>query len=132
MDFSTLRPVFNKMCFQSLRFQDQCGRSAKMMQYMCIFAKECSRLDGPSGQFRVHFEIHNELLHLCVPTICSCIFDSGVNRSFKILLSDSHHSVADFHHKTFQKHLKLNVFELKHPGLVLPAQVGRPPEQIYQ
>ena len=32
-DFSTLRPVFKKV-----RFQDPCGRSAKTIQYMCVFA----------------------------------------------------------------------------------------------
>ena len=41
-DFSTLRPGFKKVLFQDL-----CGRSAKTMQYMCVFAKEHSRLDGP-------------------------------------------------------------------------------------
>ena len=30
-DFSTLRPVFKKVRFQALRFQDPCGRSAKTM-----------------------------------------------------------------------------------------------------
>ena len=40
-DFSTLRPVFKKV-----RFQDPYGRSAKTMQYLCVFAKERCRLDG--------------------------------------------------------------------------------------
>ena len=40
LDFSTLRPVFKKV-----RFQDPCGRSAKTMQYMCVFTKEHCRLD---------------------------------------------------------------------------------------
>ena len=31
---------------QALRFQDLCGRSAKTMQYMCVFTKERCRLDG--------------------------------------------------------------------------------------
>ena len=46
-DFSTLRPGFKKVRFQALRFQDPCGRSAKTMQYMCVFAKEHFRVDGP-------------------------------------------------------------------------------------
>ena len=33
-NFSTLRPVVKKVCFQ-----DPCGRSAKTMQYMCVFVK---------------------------------------------------------------------------------------------
>ena len=47
-DFSTLRPIFKKVRFQALRFQDPYGRSAKTMQYMCVFAKERCRLDGAS------------------------------------------------------------------------------------
>ena len=35
-EFSALRPVFKKVCFQALRFQDPCGQSAKMVQYMCV------------------------------------------------------------------------------------------------
>ena len=46
-DFSTLRLVFKKVHFQALRFQDPCGWSAKTMQYMCIFAKECFCVDVP-------------------------------------------------------------------------------------
>ena len=46
LDFSTLRPVFKKVRFQGLCFQDLCGRSAKTMQYMCIFAKEVFRVDS--------------------------------------------------------------------------------------
>ena len=38
-DFSTLRPVLKKVSFQVLRFQDPYGRSAKTMQYMCVFRK---------------------------------------------------------------------------------------------
>ena len=45
-DFYTLRPVFKKVRFQALHFQDPCGRSAKTMQYMCVFAKERPRVDG--------------------------------------------------------------------------------------
>ena len=41
-DFSTLRPVLKKV-----HFQGPYGRSAKTMQYMCIFAKERFRLDSP-------------------------------------------------------------------------------------
>ena len=44
-DFSTLRPVFKKVRFQALRFRDSYGRSAKMMQYVCVFEKK-RRLDG--------------------------------------------------------------------------------------
>ena len=43
-DFSTLRPGFKKVCFQALHFQDPCGRSAKTMQYMSVFAKEHFRV----------------------------------------------------------------------------------------
>ena len=51
-DFSALRPVFEKVCFQSLRFQDPCGPSAKTMQYTRNTlhphenAKERFRVDG--------------------------------------------------------------------------------------
>ena len=45
-DFSTRRPVFKKVRFQVLRFQDLCVRSNKTMQYMCVFAKEHCRVDG--------------------------------------------------------------------------------------
>ena len=38
-DFSTLRPIFKKM-----RFQDPCGQSAKMIQYMCIFVWTASKV----------------------------------------------------------------------------------------
>ena len=38
-DFSTLGPVFKKVRFQPLCFQDLCGRSAKTMQYICVFRK---------------------------------------------------------------------------------------------
>ena len=31
-DFSTLRPIFKKVCFQALHLQDPCGQSAKPMQ----------------------------------------------------------------------------------------------------
>ena len=41
-DFSTLRPVFKKV-----RFRDPCGRSAKTMQCVCVFAKERFHVDGP-------------------------------------------------------------------------------------
>ena len=44
--FSTLRPVFKKVCFQALRFQNPCGWLAKMMQYMHVFAKERFCVDG--------------------------------------------------------------------------------------
>ena len=37
-DFSTLRPVLKKM-----HFQDPCGRSAKTMQYMCVFTRPHER-----------------------------------------------------------------------------------------
>ena len=47
-----------KVRFQALRFQDLCGRSAKTMQYMCVFAKERSHLDGPSGPL-----LHSVPLH---------------------------------------------------------------------
>ena len=46
-DFSTPRPVFKKVHFQALHFQDLYGQLAKMMQYICIFAKERFRVDGP-------------------------------------------------------------------------------------
>ena len=39
-DFSTLRHVFKKVRFQVLRFQDLYGRSAKTMQYVCVFEKK--------------------------------------------------------------------------------------------
>ena len=42
-DFSTLRPVFKKV-----RCHDLCGRLAETMQYVCVFAKERFRVDGPS------------------------------------------------------------------------------------
>ena len=38
-DFSTLRPIFKKVRFQALRFQDPCGWSAKTMQYIFFFRK---------------------------------------------------------------------------------------------
>ena len=38
-DFSTLRPIFKKVCFQALHFQDPCGQLAKMLQYMLCFRK---------------------------------------------------------------------------------------------
>ena len=47
-DFSTLRLVLKKVRFQVLSFQDPCGPSAKTVQYMRVFAKECFRLDGPT------------------------------------------------------------------------------------
>uniref|UniRef100_A0A671UHG4 THAP-type domain-containing protein n=1 Tax=Sparus aurata TaxID=8175 RepID=A0A671UHG4_SPAAU len=53
-DFSTLRPVFKKVRFQALRFQDPYGRSAKTMQYMCVFAKRRCRLDGASSRYSFH------------------------------------------------------------------------------
>ena len=46
-DFSTLRPVFKEVRFQALLFQDPCERSAKAMQYVCVFTKERFREDGP-------------------------------------------------------------------------------------
>ena len=45
-DFSTLRPGFKKVRFQVLRLQDPCGRSAKMMQKMCVYTEERFRLDS--------------------------------------------------------------------------------------
>ena len=41
----TLKPVFKKVHFQALCFQDLCGPLAKKMQYMCIFTKERFRVD---------------------------------------------------------------------------------------
>ena len=43
-DFSTLKALFKKVCFQ-----EPYGRSAKTMQYMCVFAKERCCLGGASG-----------------------------------------------------------------------------------
>ena len=45
--FRILPPFSKKWRFQALRFQDPCGRTVKTMQYMCVFSKERSRLDGP-------------------------------------------------------------------------------------
>ena len=33
--------------FKKVRFQDPCGQSAKTMQNVCVFTKECFRVDGP-------------------------------------------------------------------------------------
>ena len=52
LDFSTLRPIFKKVHFQALRFQDPYGRSAKTMQYACVFAKQCCRLDGACNNIK--------------------------------------------------------------------------------
>ena len=46
-DFSTLRPVFKKVSFQALRFHNPCERLVKTIQYVCVFAKERFRVDGP-------------------------------------------------------------------------------------
>ena len=88
LDFSTLRPVFKKVCFQALRFQDPCGRSAKTTQYMYVFTKErfsCRRplrwsahkaavaLPTDAKVFLLHFFLHGMgvkrrrtvILHTC-------------------------------------------------------------------
>ena len=88
LDFSTLRPVFKKVCFQALRFQDPCGRSAKTTQYMYVFTKEhfsCRRplrwsahkaavaLPTDAKVFLLHFSLHGMgvkrrrtvILHTC-------------------------------------------------------------------
>ena len=59
LDFSTLRPVFKKVRFQTLHFQNPYGRSAKTMQYMCVFTKRRCRLDRASADR--HTDLFKEL-----------------------------------------------------------------------
>ena len=52
LDFFTLTPVFKRLRFQALHFQDPCGSLAKMMQYMYVFSKEHFCADGLSVQIK--------------------------------------------------------------------------------
>ena len=56
-DFSTLTPGFKKVRFQALRFQDPCGRSAKTIQYMCVFARKHKRV-WTASQSQLYFSWH--------------------------------------------------------------------------
>ena len=53
-DFSTLRPGFKKVLLQALRFQDPFGRSAKMMQNMCVYTQKRFHVDGPLLSYLNH------------------------------------------------------------------------------
>ena len=39
LDFFTLTPVFKRLRFQALHFQDPCGSLAKMMQYISFLKR---------------------------------------------------------------------------------------------
>ena len=66
-DFSTLRPIFQKVRFQALRFQDPYGRSAKTTQYVCVFAKERCLLD------EAYEALHTKTVFCVFMQKCTCI-----------------------------------------------------------
>ena len=65
LEFFHPETFFKKVCFQALHFQDPCGLSAKTMQYMCVFAKERFRVDGPSTHTLLWMSPDKEVTTLC-------------------------------------------------------------------
>ena len=65
LDFSTLTPVFKKVPFQALRFQDPCGRTAQMMQYVCVFAKERFCVDCTTSSASCTWQMETVILPIC-------------------------------------------------------------------
>ena len=51
-------------------FQDPYGRSAKTMQYMCVFAKEHCRLDGALMYENNLLQIYLKYNHVAVLNVC--------------------------------------------------------------